>query len=284
MSESVSAGDPALVVVSTPIGNLGDLSPRAVSELKAASRIACEDTRRTGRLLKHFGISHEPLLRCDEHSEAAAAAEIVRRIEAGERIALVSDAGTPGISDPGHRVVREVVAAGHTVTGVPGPNAAMAALAISGFRTDRFCFEGFLPRKGSTRHRRIEQMAGESRTLVVYESPRRVGRTLAELSDSLGPERGVAVARELTKLHEEVWRGSLGEAATHYSVGEPRGEFVIVIAGAEAEPLPESRIRAALVAERDSGATRRQAVDAVVSGLAAPKSRVYELALDLEFD
>ena len=201
-----------LVLVGTPIGNLGDLSPRAVDELAAADAICCEDTRRTGRLLQHAGVERRPLVVVNDHTEVSAIAGVLERLSRGERVAVVTDAGMPGISDPGERLVRAAVAAGHIVEVVPGPSAAVTALVASGLATGRYAFEGFLPRKGSGRSGRLAEIAVERRTTVLYEAPHRVARTLADLAGACGPDRRVAIARELTKLHEEVWRGSLGDA------------------------------------------------------------------------
>lgn len=275
------ATEPALVLVATPIGNLGDISVRAIDELRRASVIACEDTRRTGMLLKHLGVEHSPFVVCNDHTEARVAGELVARIEAGERVVLVSDAGMPAISDPGQRVVEAAVEAGLTVSSVPGPSAALTALVTSGLPTDRFCFEGFLPRSGAQRADRLTQIAREGRTTVLYESPRRVARTLADLASAAGPGRRVAVARELTKLYEDVWRGTLAEAVEAHVGTEPRGEMVIVLEGAAPAVMTDERIVAALRREIAEGATRRGAVDAVVDGLGVAKRRVYDLALDL---
>ena len=202
----------ALVLVGTPIGNLGDLSPRAVDALVAADAICCEDTRRTGRLLQHAGVPRTPLVVVNDHTEDAAVDGVLARLASGERVAVVSDAGMPGISDPGERLVRAAIAAGHVVEVVPGPSAAITALVASGLAAGRFAFEGFLPRKGSGRTERLRAVADERRTVVLYEAPHRVARTLADLAASCGPDRRIVLARELTKLHEEIWRGTLGEA------------------------------------------------------------------------
>ena len=270
-----------MVLVATPIGNFDDLAPRALLELEQADRIACEDTRRTGALLKHFGVAHEPFLVCNEHSEMTAAAAVVDRIAAGQRVVLVSDAGMPGISDPGHRIVEAVVAAGQTVTAVPGPSAVLMAVAISGLASDRFCFEGFLPRKGADRASRIDALRREERSTVFFESPRRVARTIDDLAEALGPDRRVVLARELTKTHEETWRGSLAEAQQHLAEREPLGEFVIVVDGAPPAEVDDDALRAALEAEFARGSSTRDAVAAVVDGFGVPKRRVYDLAVDL---
>ena len=203
----------ALVLIATPIGNLGDLSPRAVEELAGADLICCEDTRRTGLLLKHAGISGVRLKRVDEHTERSARREVLQMLAAGARIAVVTDAGTPGVSDPGEGLVAGAVAEGHEVVVVPGPSAVIAALVGSGLSTRRFVFEGFLARKGRERVEQLAQIAGEHRTVVLYESPRRTEATLRALGEVCGGERRAAVGRELTKLHEEFVRGTLDELA-----------------------------------------------------------------------
>src|SRR5436309_5422521 len=188
----------ALVLVATPIGNLSDLSPRAVEALRTADAICCEDSRRTGRLLEHAGVERRaPFLVVNDHTEAARIGEVLVRLGRGERIAVVTDAGTPGISDPGERLVRAAIATGHAVEVVPGPSAAIAALVASGLPTGRFVFEGFLPRKGSGRTARVTELGAETRTVVLYEAPHRLARTLADLAGACGPDRRVAVAREL---------------------------------------------------------------------------------------
>src|SRR5207244_2755956 len=191
------------------------LSPRAVEALAGADAIACEDTRRTRKLLSHAGVPTPTLLTVNDHSESRQVRAILGRLDAGQRVAVVSDAGTPGISDPGERLVAAAAAAGIDVEVVPGPSAAVAALVVSGLPTGRFCFEGFLPRKGAARTERFRALATECRTTVIYEAPHRVRETVAELAETLGPLRRVAIVRELTKLHEEVWRGSLENAVAH---------------------------------------------------------------------
>lgn len=276
-----SAGRGRLVLVATPIGNLGDLTPRAVEVLGEADVVCCEDTRRTGRLLQHAGIRANALVVVNDHTEADAVPGVMRRIAEGQVVAVVSDAGTPGISDPGERLVAAAVDAGLTVEAVPGASAALAALVTSGLPTGRFVFEGFLPRKGSGRTRRLAAVAAEERTVVLYEAPHRVQRTLADLVEACGAERGVVVARELTKLHEETWRGTLAAAVERADAVEPRGEHVILLAGAE--PLAEADdadIRSALDQARRAGLSTRDAVDEVARTLAVPRRRVYGLAVD----
>ena len=274
----MSAG--ALVLVGTPIGNLGDLAPRATEELARADVVACEDTRRTGRLLAHVGVRAPKLLVVNDHTEAAVVPDVLARLDRGERVALVSDAGMPGLSDPGERLVAAATAAGHRVEVVPGPSAAITALVMSGLPAGRFVFEGFLPRKGSGRTQRLAEVAAERRTVVLYEAPHRVARTLADLLGVCEPTRQVVLARELTKLHEEVWRGSLAAALARTDEVEPRGEYVLVLAGAPApEEATDDDVRAAVAAARARGATTRDAVGEVAGELGLSKRRVYELAV-----
>jgi len=269
-----------LVLVATPIGNLGDLSPRASEELAAADLVACEDTRRTGRLLQHVGISGSDLLRLDQHTEERSAAVVVDRIGRGETVALVSDAGMPGISDPGERVVRRVVEAGHPVVVVPGPSAPVAAVSASGLATDRWCMEGFLPRKGSARSDRLAELAVEERTMVLFESANRLAATLRDLVGVLGPDRRAMVAREMTKLHEEFVRGTLAELAGRFDE-PPKGEVVLVLEGA---PPPaevgDERIRVVLEEAQAGGASTRDAADEAARRLGVSRRRAYRLALD----
>ena len=273
---------PALVLVATPIGNMADLSPRAVDELRNAGTVACEDSRRTGALFAHFGIAHEPFLVCNDHTEQHAAAEIVRRIEGGQRVVLVSDAGTPAISDPGFRAVRAAIDADLVVEMVPGPSAVLAAVSLSGFATDRFCFDGFLPRKGGERTRRLQAIAAEARTTVLFESPRRLAATIDDLMASCGATRRIAIARELTKTYEEIWRGTLSGAADALAAQPARGEIVLVIDGAEAVEYGDEELSAMLRDELAQGRSTRDAVVEVVQRSGAAKRHVYALANDLE--
>jgi 16S rRNA (cytidine1402-2'-O)-methyltransferase len=222
-----------LYVVATPIGNLSDLSPRAAATLKSCDLIAAEDTRHTGILLKHFQIS-TPQLSLHEHNEGARAAKIIALLREGKSVALVSDAGTPAISDPGFELVRAVAATGMNVVAIPGPCAAIAALSIGALPTDRFCFEGFLPARGAARKLRLKTLATEPRTLVIYESPHRVGETLEDCVTAFGEARAATVVREATKLHETTYRGSLRELLDKSSTDADfsRGEIVLIIGGA----------------------------------------------------
>ena len=273
----------SLVLVGTPIGNLGDLSPRAVEALSAADTIACEDTRRTRALLSHLGLpAGRRLLAVHDHNEAAAAAGVLARLDKGERVVVVTDAGMPGISDPGERLVAAAAAAGHTVEVVPGPSALIAALVVSGLPTGRFAFEGFLPRKGSARAQRLAEIAGDARTTILFEAPHRVRHTVADLAAAAGELRRVALVRELTKLHEEIWRGMLGAAVRHVAAREPRGEYVLVLDGAPpAAPAGETDVEAALRARLEAGADKKSAIAEVAAELGVPKRVVYEVALSI---
>jgi 16S rRNA (cytidine1402-2'-O)-methyltransferase len=221
-----------IYLVPTPLGNLEDITHRAVRVLKEADVVACEDTRTSGVLLQHYGID-TPRTSFHAHNEHGKAARLVDRMRAGETVALISDAGTPGISDPGYLLVRDAIAAGVEVVALPGATAFVPALVASGLPTDRFVFEGFLPQKKG-RQTRIRALTGESRTIVLYESPHRLAKLLTELGEHLGPDRPAAVGRELTKIHEEVRRGTLAELAAHYGGQERvRGEVVVVVGGGE---------------------------------------------------
>jgi 16S rRNA (cytidine1402-2'-O)-methyltransferase len=280
----VSSGG-RIVLVGTPIGNLGDLSPRAAAALAGAGVIYCEDTRRTRKLLSAANIPAPRLIAMHQHNEAAAAAQAVTAAGAGEVVAVVTDAGMPGISDPGGRVVRAAYDAGVAVEVVPGPSAGVMALVASGLPADRYCFEGFLPRSGAARRAAVAEVADSRRTCVVYEAPHRVTRTLTDLRDACGPDRPVAVGRELTKVHEEVWRGTLAEAVAWVASGEPRGEWVIVVGGVpdRAEPAAtDEEVVAALTARLEAGADRREAVAAVAAETGRPRRAVYQMALGLK--
>ena len=272
-----------LVLVATPIGNLGDLSPRAAAALASADCICCEDTRRTGRLLSLAGIQRRrgvPMVRVDDHTEAGRIGEVLDRLRQGEHVVVVSDAGTPGIADPGERLVRAAAAGGFDVEVVPGPSAAVAGLVASGLPTGRFAFEGFLPRKGSGRSARLRELAGERRTIVLYEAPHRLARTLADLADAVGGDRRVALGRELTKLHEEVRRSTLAEAAAWAASAEPVGEFVVVIEGApEPAAADGASVEAAVRAALAGGASARDAAAAVAEQLGVPKRHAYDVAV-----
>lgn len=268
-----------LWLVGTPIGNLGDLSARARETLARADVIACEDTRRTRALLTHFEINAPRLLSFFEGNERRRTQEILKLLREGSDVALVSDAGNPGISDPGYLLVAACVKAGLSVDAVPGPSAAITALMLSGLPTDRFVFEGFLPRAAGARRKRLTDMADDPRTLIFYESPHRVSGFLNDALDILG-DRRAAVARELTKLHQEVIRERMSELARR--TGELRGEIVVVIEGAPQAPAPDLEALAAQVeALRAGGLSRRAAAAQVASEFGVSKRTLYERSLRL---
>jgi 16S rRNA (cytidine1402-2'-O)-methyltransferase len=266
-----------LWLVATPIGNLGDISPRAQETLKEAALICCEDTRRTGRLLQHLGISAQGLAVCNDHTEHRLAQRVVDELCSGRDVAVVSDAGTPGISDPGERLVRSAIDAGALVSAIPGACAAISALITSGLSTERFVMEGFLPRRGQERTDRLTDIAAEHRTIVLYEAPHRIVRTLSDLAEVCGGDRQISVSRELTKMHEETIRSTLSEIA----IGEPRGEYVIVIAGRtrKEEPVTEGSIRDALDTALQGGLSRRDAAAEVARRLGIPRRQAYDLVI-----
>ncbi len=286
------AGSARLFVVGTPIGNLADLSPRAAEVLRSVDAVICEDSRRTGRLLSHIGNLGGPggvgstrpdLLVANEHTEVPRISEIVDRWGTGQRLALVSDAGMPTISDPGRHVIAAAIEHGVAMEVVPGPTAVSSALALSGLVADRFVFEGFLPRKGRERTERLAELAREPRPIVVYEAPHRLRRTLADLAAVCGGDRSVAVARELTKLYEEVVRTTLAGAGTHFAESDPRGEFVLVIDGHHQDrSIPtDDELVSALRRSIDTGLSKRDAVVEVTRSTGEPKRRVYELSTNL---
>lgn len=276
-------GAGALLLVGTPIGNLADVSDRAREALATADLIACEDTRRTGRLLVLLGLDKRPLLRLDDHTELSNGAVVLERLARGDTVAVVSDAGMPGISDPGERLVAAAVAAGHRIEVLPGPSAVLTALVGSGLATARFCFEGFLPRKHGARMALLRELGGERRTMVFYESPHRLAAALADLAEAFGPERRVVVARELTKRHEQWWRGTLAGAAAWATAEEPRGELVLVVEGAAPPAAPSAEDLEADVA---AGLAAGRSVKEVAADVAArrdlPRRTVYDLALRLK--
>lgn len=271
-----------LYIVATPIGNLEDMTFRAIATLQQVDLIAAEDTRHTGKLLQHFQIT-TPQLSYHDHNRHGRLPELLERLQRGDSIALVSDAGMPAISDPGYELVRACVTAHIPVIPIPGACAAIAALSASGLPTDRFIFEGFLPTKGRERRDRLEHLASESRTVVLYEAPHRLRQTLSDLSTTLGTDRAITLARELTKRFEELWRGTLGEAIAHYEQQEPQGEFTLVVAGAEPSSLPltESALRAELTTLLSQGISRSQASRQLAEQTALPRRQLYQLALGI---
>lgn len=263
-----------LFIVATPIGNLSDMTFRAVETLKSVDLIACEDTRHSRKLLDHYGID-KPLVSLHEHNEAARSAELAGRMAEGLSIALISDAGTPIVSDPGFRLVREAVSRGIRVTPIPGPSASVAALAASGLPSNEFFFAGFLPRKEGERRRRLEQLSRMGSTIILYEAPHRILATLGEIAAVMGdPE--ICIARELTKLHEEFLRGRAGEVAAQLrSRGEIRGEFTLLIAPRQ-ESSEELGVEEEVMALIGTGMKKIDAIKAVARNRGLGKRDVYE--------
>lgn len=269
-----------LYLVATPIGNLGDFSPRAVETLAQADFIAAEDTRVSVKLLNHFDIK-KPLVSYHEHNRAAAGQAILTRLLSGETCALVTDAGTPAISDPGQEMVTLCAENGVTVQAIPGCCAAVAALAVSGLDTRRFTFEGFLPSGRKERRAALEELTGETRTMVFHEAPHRLRQTLADMAELLG-DRPAALCRELTKLHEDTVRTTLAQAAAYYATNEPRGEYVLVVAGREKQTAPALTLEegvARVLALRDGGMKLKDAVRRVADDTALPRNALYDAAL-----
>jgi 16S rRNA (cytidine1402-2'-O)-methyltransferase len=269
-----------LVVCATPIGNLGDASPRLAKALAEADFIASEDTRQTRKLLAHLGVRAR-LISYHDANESARAARLADEIAGGARVALVSDAGMPGVSDPGHDLIGACLERGLEVEVVPGPSAVLAALVASGLPADRFCFEGFLPRKPSARARALAELAGERRTMVLFEAPHRVLATLDAMAAAFGPERRCAVARELTKLHEQVLRGTLAEVRERLAEQGERGEFTLVVEGAPSRPAAaEVDVVTEVARLVGAGASTRDAVGEVARASGQPRRLVYQAVLD----
>ncbi|MGD1011794.1 MAG: 16S rRNA (cytidine(1402)-2'-O)-methyltransferase [Acidimicrobiales bacterium] len=271
-----------LIVVATPIGNIGDLSPRAAEALESADVVCCEDTRHTGQMLARLGLKASRLLSVHAHNERERVPEVLGLLGAGSRVVLVSDAGTPAVSDPGERLISAAIAAGHNVTIVPGPSAAVSALVIAGLGTARWRFEGFLPRRGSARAERLGEIASARHPSVIYEAPQRVPATLKDLASHCGIDRKVAVCRELTKRFEETWRGTLAEACERSEAAPARGEHVIVVAGRTEPSHPESskdEVEKAVASRMAAGASRRQAASAVAAEFGVSKRIAYETSL-----
>ncbi len=273
-----------LYLVPTPIGNLGDISVRCRQTLEQADFIAAEDTRVSLKLLNYLGI-HKPLISYFEHNKASKGGVILDRILAGETCALVSDAGSPAISDPGADLVRQCADAGVTVCAIPGPCAVITALSISGQDTGRFCFEGFLSTAKKSRREHLESLARERRTMVFYEAPHKLLNTLQDMAAVFGPDRPVSLCRELTKLHEEVVRTTLGQAVTRYTETPPKGEFVLVLAGAPEPAVQAAAPEDAAVRVRtlmEGGMSRKDAVRQTAQELNLPKNVVYDAALNAD--
>ncbi len=269
-----------LYLVATPIGNLEDITLRALRVLGEVELIGAEDTRHTRKLLYRYQID-TPVVSYHEHNKQARLDRMLQALSAGD-VALVSDAGTPGLSDPGYELVRAAVSSGHRVVPVPGPSAPIAALVASGLPTDAFVFLGYLPRRTAERRQLLERLARESRTMLAFEAPHRLQATLQDLEDAFGPGRPMAVARELTKVHEEIYRGDVRQARAHFESEAPRGEFTLVLGGAQPEEAwDELSVRAALAANLRSGMSRTDAARAVAGEAGWPRRKVYRLAMEL---
>lgn len=282
----MSAKPGTLYVVGTPLGNMEDISQRAIRTLEEVDLVAAEDTRRTGLLLARLGIK-KPLMSYYQHNEQSRCTPLIQRIQSGQSIALVSDGGMPGISDPGQVLVQAAIAANILVVPIPGPTAAVSALVVSGLPSDRFAFEGFLPRLGTARQGRLQELAMERRTMLLYEAPHRLLRTLEDLYTAMG-DRPAAVARELTKLHEECVRGGLRSLIDHFERHQPRGECVIVLAGqgpsvsaTAVASISEDEVEALLRDHVQQGLSPSDAVRVVVEKTGWPRRRVYQISLTL---
>ena len=271
-----------LTLVPTPIGNLGDISPRAAEALAAADFIAAEDTRVTLKLLNHLGIK-KPLVSYYEHNKLESGPSILARIQNGENCVLVSDAGSPAISDPGEDLVRICAEQGILVSAIPGPCAAITALSISGLPTGRFCFEGFLSVNKKSRREHLDSLRDEERTMIFYEAPHKLKTTLQDMRKVFGDERRISLCRELTKLHEEVLRMTLGTAVDYHESNEPRGEYVLILEGAQKKEadLPGEKDVLSLVREKiASGMTKKDAIREAAAESGMAKNAVYELVLN----
>ena len=270
-----------LVLAATPIGRAADAPPRLAQELAAADVVAAEDTRRLKRLLRVLEITPRGrIVSYFEANESARTPDLVRELTAGARVVVVTDAGMPSVSDPGYRLVAAAVEAGVRVTAVPGPSAVLTALAVSGLPVDRFCFEGFLPRKGGGRSTRLTELATEPRTMVFFEAPHRLAASLADMAAAFGPERPAAVCRELTKTYEEIKRGGLGDLAKWAADGEIRGEITVVVGGAvpgAGKELSAAELAELVFAREEAGGLRRkEAIAAVAAEVGLPKREVFD--------
>ncbi len=285
------SGKGTLYLCATPIGNLEDITLRALRVLREVDLVAAEDTRRTRKLFSRYDI-HTPLTSYHEHNSRSKGRYLIGQLLDGKNLALVTDAGLPGVSDPGEKLAALAVSEGIKVVPVPGPSASLAALVVSGLPTARFCFEGFLPARGSVRRRRLEELKQEKRTLVLYEAPHRLAGTLADLAGIMGSRR-ICVARELTKQYEEIWRGNLVEAALKFRDNPPRGEITLVLEGSQGEggvipeggaaaedPLSRGRLRSLVDELEQGGMTRKEAVKEASRRSGVPKREVYSALLE----
>ncbi|ABA21609.1 Protein of unknown function UPF0011 [Trichormus variabilis ATCC 29413] len=272
----------ALYIVGTPIGNLEDITFRAVRILQNVDLIAAEDTRHTGKLLQHLQVK-TPQVSYHEHNRSSRIPELLEHLHSGKAIALVSDAGMPGISDPGYELVKACVEVAIPVVPIPGASAAITALSAAGLPTDKFVFEGFLPAKGQQRREHLEALQTESRTLIFYESPHRLRETLQDLAEVWGSDRQIVLARELTKLYEEFWRGSIEEAIAHYQQKEPQGEYTLLVAGNPPSQtlLTEEQLKAELQQLISQGISRSQASRQLAKYTSLNRRQVYQIALSI---
>lgn len=277
---NIQAG--TLYIVGTPIGNLEDMTLRAIKVLHHVNWIAAEDTRHTAKLLNHFDIK-TPQLSYYEHNQQRRIPSLVESLRQGNAIALVTDAGMPGISDPGYELVKACLEAEIPVIPIPGVSASLTALSVAGLPTDRFVFEGFLPTKNKERQQRLTLLKTESRTIILYEAPHRLLETLQDLEQNLDSKRSIVIARELTKLHEEFWRGTLAEAVQYYQEHNPKGELTLVIAGASESPTPltEEQLKAELERLLQQGISRSEASRQLAAATSLPRRQIYQLALTL---
>ena len=274
-----------LYIVATPIGNLEDMTFRAVRILQAVDMIAAEDTRHTGKLLQHFQV-RTPQISYYEHNSNSRIPELLEYLQYGKAIALVSDAGMPGISDPGYELIKACIDNNITVVPIPGASAVITALSAAGLPTDRFIFDGFLPAKSQKRKEYLTSLQGESRTLVFYESPHRLRETLADLAEILGSDRYAVIARELTKLYEEFWRGTIGEGIANYQEKEPQGEYTLLIAGTPSSKpqLTETELKNELLSMIKQGISRSQASRDIAKDTGLSRRYLYQLALTIEMN
>lgn len=281
MSTEAQAG--TLYIVGTPIGNLEDMTFRAVRILQTVDLIAAEDTRHTGKLLQHFQVK-TPQVSYHDHNRTSRIPELLARLGEGTSIALVTDAGMPGISDPGYELVKACVDTGISVVPIPGVSAVITAVSAAGLPTDRFVFEGFLAAKGQERQQHLEAVQAESRTMIFYESPHRLKQTLQDLALTLGGVREIVLARELTKLHEEFWRGSIAGAVELYNQREPQGEYTLVVAGSNPtqRQLSEAELKVELEQIMRQGVSRSQASRQLAKAISLPRQRLYQLALSID--
>lgn len=280
MQSSIQPG--TLYIVGTPIGNLEDMTFRAVRILQNVDLIAAEDTRHTGKLLQHFQVK-TPQISYHDHNRFQRLGELLEKLHQGKTIALVTDAGMPGISDPGYELVKACAQENINIIPIPGVSASITGLSVSGLPTDRFIFEGFLPTKAKERQAKLEEFTRESRTIILYEAPHRVRQTLQDFVESFGSEREIVLARELTKLHEEIWRGVVGDALLYYKEKEPKGEYTIILGGVAEMPLilSEDALKAELQELLKQGLTRSQATRQLSQQTSLPRRQLYQLSLTL---